>query len=192
MVCHAPGKILDGLWVFKHLGYLLLMDLLLLGHPDPGRGGRLSVGGERFGSTSIIPSRKEVGLIPIQPIHGEESNEHGSVVKIKGRCFNAFMRRGRAGGPDGGAYFNADIKAFWLPYLLHPGIYVTDSRREQFYLDPRFLEKSLLAGGQNRFFNPLPTFEEKSIAYQENQDPLYRRLPDIQKLSGLIDRKRRT
>ncbi|MDI7260875.1 MAG: thiamine pyrophosphate-dependent enzyme [Thermodesulfobacteriota bacterium] len=35
-----------------------------------------------------------------------------------------------------------------------------------------------------------PTFEEGLVAYQDNREPLYKRAPDLQKLSELIDRKR--
>ena len=44
MVCSTPGKIFHGLWVFKYFGHLFPMDLLFLGNPYPGRGGRLFAG----------------------------------------------------------------------------------------------------------------------------------------------------
>ena len=44
MVCSTPGKIFHGLWVFKYFGHHFLMDLLFLGNPYPGRGGRLFAG----------------------------------------------------------------------------------------------------------------------------------------------------
>ena len=40
------------------------------------------------------------------------------------------------------------------------------------------------------YLNPKPTFEEKLSVYQERKDPLYRRSPDLKKLSGLIHSKR--
>lgn len=40
------------------------------------------------------------------------------------------------------------------------------------------------------YINPKPTFEEGLIAYTENKEPLYKRAPDIEKLSKLIDSKR--
>lgn len=40
------------------------------------------------------------------------------------------------------------------------------------------------------YLHPKPTFEEGLVAYQENREPLYKRTPDLQKLSELIDMKR--
>lgn len=40
------------------------------------------------------------------------------------------------------------------------------------------------------YVNPKPTFEEKLNAYSENREPLYKREPDIGKLSKLIDSMR--
>ena len=40
------------------------------------------------------------------------------------------------------------------------------------------------------YINPKPTFEESLGAYSENKEPLYKRIPNIQRLSELIDSKR--
>jgi 2-oxoglutarate ferredoxin oxidoreductase subunit beta len=40
------------------------------------------------------------------------------------------------------------------------------------------------------YLNPRPTFEEKLGIYQENKDPLFKRNPDLYKLSEWIDSKR--
>jgi 2-oxoglutarate ferredoxin oxidoreductase subunit beta len=40
------------------------------------------------------------------------------------------------------------------------------------------------------YLNPRPTFEEKLSVYQEKRDPLYKRTPDLMKLSELIQSKR--
>jgi len=40
------------------------------------------------------------------------------------------------------------------------------------------------------YVNHKPTFEENLIPYREDKDPLYKREPDMKKLSGLIDSKR--
>jgi 2-oxoglutarate ferredoxin oxidoreductase subunit beta len=40
------------------------------------------------------------------------------------------------------------------------------------------------------YLNPKPTFEEKLSVYQESKDPLYKRSPDLKKLSELIQSKR--
>jgi 2-oxoglutarate ferredoxin oxidoreductase subunit beta len=40
------------------------------------------------------------------------------------------------------------------------------------------------------YINPKPTFDESLSVYRENKDPLYRRAPDLEKLSQLIDSKR--
>ena len=40
------------------------------------------------------------------------------------------------------------------------------------------------------YINPKPTFDESLNVYRENKDPLYRRTPDLEKLSQLIDSKR--
>ena len=40
------------------------------------------------------------------------------------------------------------------------------------------------------YINPKPTFDESLSVYRENKEPLYRRVPDLKKLSQLIDSKR--
>ena len=40
------------------------------------------------------------------------------------------------------------------------------------------------------YVNPKPTFEEKLSVYQESKEPLYKRNPDLNKLSEWIDSKR--
>jgi 2-oxoglutarate ferredoxin oxidoreductase subunit beta len=40
------------------------------------------------------------------------------------------------------------------------------------------------------YVHPKPTFEEELIAYRENKEPLYLRLPDLTKVMNLIDSKR--
>jgi hypothetical protein len=40
------------------------------------------------------------------------------------------------------------------------------------------------------FLNPKSTFEEKLSVYQESKDPLYKRSPDLKKLSEWIQSKR--
>jgi 2-oxoglutarate ferredoxin oxidoreductase subunit beta len=40
------------------------------------------------------------------------------------------------------------------------------------------------------YLNPRPTFEEKLSVYQERKEPLYKRSPDLKKLSELIHSKR--
>jgi 2-oxoglutarate ferredoxin oxidoreductase subunit beta len=42
------------------------------------------------------------------------------------------------------------------------------------------------------YLNPKPTFEEKLSVYQESKDPLYKRSPDLKKLSEWIQSKRGT
>jgi 2-oxoglutarate ferredoxin oxidoreductase subunit beta len=40
------------------------------------------------------------------------------------------------------------------------------------------------------YLNPKPTFEERLSVYQESRDPLYRRSPDLSKLTQWIHSKR--
>jgi len=40
------------------------------------------------------------------------------------------------------------------------------------------------------YLNPRPTFEEKLSIYQESKDPLYKRSPDLRKLSEWIHSRR--